>query len=244
MLTGGECYKTQSHIFPKSSTRYSPLLFNSLKRGKTFFAFQGRSLNNEALLNKQTEESPVKLFIKQPQCTKRSMAANSPAPPRTDICLRPQIKHITTSQQKYVFQWDLSRVQLNKSLEISGAKPQGRAYFYCETFSLEITFTKGHLETSMAREGEERQEARQTDTHQADTHQAKPGTTILGASSPALNESPMSKQTAFMTLFFKYALEVKSCSLGNSGSGRGKDQVSTSKSELFYRTHVFSSRKA
>ena len=73
MLTGGECYKTQSHIFPKSSTRYSPLLFNSLKRGKTFFAFQCRSLNNEALLNKQTEESPVKLFIKQPHCTKGAL---------------------------------------------------------------------------------------------------------------------------------------------------------------------------
>lgn len=65
MLTEGECYKTQSHIFPKSSARYSALLFNSLKRRKTFFTFQcKRSLNNEELLNKQTEESPVKQFIK------------------------------------------------------------------------------------------------------------------------------------------------------------------------------------
>lgn len=119
MLTGGESYKTQSHIFPKSSSRQSPLLFNSLKRGKTFFALQGRSLSNEALLNKQTEESPLKLLIKQAHGTKGKLLLNNPPPLRTNIYLRPQIKHITTSQQKYVSQWDLSRVQLNKSLEIS-----------------------------------------------------------------------------------------------------------------------------
>lgn len=77
----GECYKTQSHIFPKSSTRYSPLLFNSPKRGKTFFAFQCRSLNNEALLNKQTEESPVKLFIKEPPLYMRKTGAEQSTSP-------------------------------------------------------------------------------------------------------------------------------------------------------------------
>lgn len=85
--------------------------------------FQCRSLNNEALLNKQTEEKPVNLFIKQAHCSKGILLLNPP-PLRTNIYLRLQIKHITTSQQKYVSQWDLSRVQLNKSLEISRASLQ------------------------------------------------------------------------------------------------------------------------
>lgn len=126
MLTGAGCCKTQSHIFPKSSTRYSALLLNSLKRGKTFSAFQcKRSLNNQALLNKQTEESPVKLFIKPDLSTKGRLLLNNPPPMRINIYLRPQIKHITTSQQKYVSQWDLSKVQLNKSLEMSRASLKG-----------------------------------------------------------------------------------------------------------------------
>lgn len=43
-------------------------------------------------------------------------------------------------------------------------KPQERAYFYCETFPLEVTFVKGHLQMSMTRGGEARQEARQGHT--------------------------------------------------------------------------------
>lgn len=125
-----ECEQEESAIkhnaifFPKSLTRYYALLFNSLKRGKTFFAFQCRSLNNEALLNKQTEKSPEKLFITQAHCTKGKLLINHLSP-LTHIYLRPQIKHITTSQQKYVSQWDLSRVQLNKSLQIPRASLEG-----------------------------------------------------------------------------------------------------------------------
>lgn len=93
MLTGAGCCKTQSHIFPKSSTRYSALLLNSLKREKTFSAFQcKRSLNNQALLNKQTEESPVKLFIKPDQGTKRRLLLNSPPPhPGLTFILDPKL---------------------------------------------------------------------------------------------------------------------------------------------------------
>ena len=39
MLTGEESHKTQSHVFPKSSSRYSPRLFRSLKRGESILCF-------------------------------------------------------------------------------------------------------------------------------------------------------------------------------------------------------------
>lgn len=91
MLTRGECHKTQSHIFPKSSTRYSVLLSNSLKRGKNILAFRGRGLNNEASLNKQTEESPVKLFIKQAHCTKGKLLLNDPPPRGPAFILDPKL---------------------------------------------------------------------------------------------------------------------------------------------------------
>lgn len=80
-----ECWQEESAIkhkaicFPKSLTRYYALLFNSLKRGKTFFAFQCRSLNHEALLHKQTEKSPEKLFIQQAHCTKGKLLINQPS---------------------------------------------------------------------------------------------------------------------------------------------------------------------
>lgn len=78
-----------------------------------------------ALPSTRAEGSPEKPLINQARPAEGTLSPYASASPGTDSYLRPQIKHVATSQRKHASQWDFSRVQLNKSLDTSGASLEG-----------------------------------------------------------------------------------------------------------------------